>query len=598
VIRTWLGSFRVKLVAYFLLLSLVPMAAAFWGFTSVAQRSETRRVDARLQSGLRAARAAYDEELDAVARSASALARSRSFQRALAERDAAEVAAMLRGSATIRVEGARDFRVGRVPALAGERRVIVLGPDGPLGTVIGAVPLDQSLLLRLRARSGLEESDDVVVVRNGRIVAGPGFLSGRVDAPAGRTTTLAIAGDRYRALLGEGLHEEPGTALAVLSPQSVIDAANDRARQRLLLGLLALLLLIGLVAYVEGRNIVRAVGQLVEAANAIARGRLDERVPVRGHDELARLGVAFNAMADQLQARLEDLDDERRRLRDAISRFADALAATHDPDQLLRVIVETAVEATGASGGILVGSSGAIAEVGGRSGRERLELPLTSGNVSFGTLLLFGDQFGEEERLTAASLATHSVVALDNARLHRIVERQAFVDELTGLDNRRRCEEMLAVELSRAARFGDPLTIALADLDDFKRVNDEHGHTVGDTVLREFADVVRAAVRDVDIAGRWGGEEFLLVLPETDPNGGRLLAERIRKLVESRPLVTPEGVPLSVTVSFGIAAYEHDGVTAETLVEAADRALYEAKRTGKNRVATARRTAGPTPSRP
>jgi diguanylate cyclase (GGDEF)-like protein len=598
VIRTWLGSFRVKLVAYFVLLSLVPMAAAFWGFTSVAQRSETRRVDARLQSGLRAAHAAYEEELDSVGRSANALARSGRFQEALAERDAAELAAMLRGSAKIRVEAARDFRVGRVPALAGERRVIVLGPDGPLGTVIGAVPLDQSLLLRLRARSGLEEVDDVVVVRNGRIVAGPGFLSGRVDAPAGRTTTIAIAGDRYRALLGEGLPEEAGTALAVLSPQSVIDAANDRARQRLLLGLLALLLLIGLVAYVEGRNIVRTVGQLVEAANAIARGRLEERVPVRGHDELARLGVAFNAMADQLQARLEDLDDERRRLRDAISRFADALAATHDPDQLLRVIVETAVEATGASGGILVGASGAIAEVGGRSGRERLELPLTSGSVSFGTLLLFGDQFGEEERLTAASLATHSVVALDNARLHRIVERQAFVDELTGLDNRRRSEEMLAIELSRAARFGDPLTIALADLDDFKRVNDEHGHPVGDTVLREFADILRASVRDVDIAGRWGGEEFLLVLPETDADGGRLLAERIRKLVEGRPLVTSEGVPLSVTVSFGIAAYEHDGMTAEMLVEAADRALYEAKRTGKNRVATARRAAGPTPSRP
>jgi diguanylate cyclase (GGDEF)-like protein len=597
-IRSHLGSFRVKLVAYFLLLSLVPMAAAFWGFSSVANRSETRRVDARLQSGLRAALAAYDEELEVVGRSAAALARDRSFQDALAERDSRQLAAILRQSPDLRVEADGDFRVGRVPALAAERRVLVIGPAGPLGSVIGSLPLDDELVAKLRARSGLEVDDRVVVVRNARISSPSELRGDSINVPQGRTATTTIADTRYRALAGESLPEKPGTTLAVLSPQAAIDAASDDARQRLVLGLLASLLLIGLVAYVEGRNIVRAVGKLVEAANAIARGRLDERVPVKGHDELARLGTAFNDMADQLQARLEDLDSERRRLRDAISRFGNALGATHDHDQLLPVIVETAVEATGASGGVLVGASGAVAEVGSRSGRERLELPLSSGQVSFGTLLLYGDGFGEEERVTAASLASHASVALDNARLHRIVERQAFVDELTGLANRRRCEEMLAVEMSRAARFGGPLTIATADLDDFKAVNDDHGHAVGDAVLREFAEVLRSSVRDVDVAGRWGGEEFLLVLPGTDAAGGRRLAERVRKLVEGRALVTPEGRPLGVTVSFGLATYEEDGTTAEALLAAADAALYEAKRTGKNRVASARQPAGPAPSRP
>jgi hypothetical protein len=97
------------------------------------------------------------------------------------------------------------------------------------------------------------------------------------------------------------------------------------------------------------------------------------------------------------------------------------------------------------------------------------------------------------------------VIALDNAKLHRIVERQALVDGLTGLANRRQAEDALASEVSRAGRFGGPLAVVLADLDDFKAVNDAHGHPVGDTVLREFAAVLARSVRDVDIAARWAG---------------------------------------------------------------------------------------------
>jgi diguanylate cyclase (GGDEF)-like protein len=106
----------------------------------------------------------------------------------------------------------------------------------------------------------------------------------------------------------------------------------------------------------------------------------------------------------------------------------------------------------------------------------------------------------------AASLAAHAVVALDNARLHRIVERQALVDSLTGLANRRSLEETLRSELARAARFNDQVCLVLADLDDFKQVNDKHGHPVGDQVLKEFASALRATVRESDVAGRWGGE--------------------------------------------------------------------------------------------
>ena len=186
--------------------------------------------------------------------------------------------------------------------------------------------------------------------------------------------------------------------------------------------------------------------------------------------------------------------------------------------------------------------------------------------------------------MTAASLAAQAVVALDNARLHRIVERQARVDGLTGLANRRQCEDQLASELARVERFGGPLAVVLADLDNFKAVNDRFGHATGDVVLREFARTLDEGIRDVDLAGRWGGEEFLLILPGTDLSGAALVAERIRAARAERVVLSAEGDPIRVTASFGVAAFP-EVQSVEGLLAAADGALYQAKGAGKNRVA-------------
>jgi diguanylate cyclase (GGDEF)-like protein len=583
--RVATDSFKLKLVGYFVLLSLLPAAAAFWGFSSVAKESEVRRVDARLQSGLRAAVEAYSEDLEATAHQAFALAEDPRFQAALARRDAAAVERLLRYP-NVRVETA-DFVVGPRPRLAAERAVSVAGPEGPLGHVVAAVPFDAELLRRVTRRSGLSDGEQFVVVDRGQVVAGAGWSEARLDVPADRPTTVEVGDTRYRVLVAATIGERPGATLGVVAAHDAIDATTAQIQGRLLMGLLLTLLVIAFVAYFEGRSIIRTVSNIGRAANAIARGKLDERVPVRGRDELARLGNAFNQMADQLQQRLEELESERHRLREAVSSFGDALAATHDTEQLLRAIVETAVEATGAAGGMLIGADGEVVEVGSPgSGSDQLELPLRAGHETFGTLFLFGRSFDEEARLTAVSLAGQSVVALDNAKLHRIVERQALVDGLTGLANRRQCEEALRTEVSRSRRFGGPLSIVVGDLDDFKSVNDEHGHPVGDTVLREFARILERSVRDVDVAGRWGGEEFLLVLPGTDGEGAVRLAQRIRDYLEGRTLSTPEGVPVRITASFGVAEHRQH-LEPEELVAAADSALYEAKRAGKNRVSLA-----------
>jgi diguanylate cyclase (GGDEF)-like protein len=580
------GSFKVKLVAYFMLLSLLPLAAAFWGFSTVAAKSETRRVDAGLQAGLRAALATFQDELVEADNAAAALARNPAFQRALVDRDRDQLLRLLRGRPRLSVEAADGFRVGRRDPTSARREVAVVGPVGGRVVIVASIPLDQELVDRLQARSGLDRDEHVLLIEDRRIVAGPPGIRGPFTVSPGKTHATTIAGTRYRALVGGTLSEQPAATIAVISPQTRIDAANHAAMQRLLIGLAASLLLVACVAYIEGRAIVGTIRRLVDAAHGIARGNLRERVPVHGRDEFALLGRTFNEMAAQLQNRLDELQAERGRLRDVITRFGEALGATHDTDQLMKLVVETAVEATRAFGGAVVGTGGELVLIGLADGADRIEVPLQAADVSFGRLILYGDQFEDEDRMTAVSLASHAVVALDNARLHRIVERQALIDGLTGLANRRQAEETLAAELARLERFGGTLAVVVTDLDWFKDVNDRHGHPAGDAVLREFATLLEESLRDVDVAARWGGEEFILILPGTDLAGGARVAERIRAALIGRIVLSPLGTPIPITASFGVASTP-PATTAAELFAAADAALYEAKRNGKNRVETA-----------
>lgn len=164
-------------------------------------------------------------------------------------------------------------------------------------------------------------------------------------------------------------------------------------------------------------------------------------------------------------------------------------------------------------------------------------------------------------------------------QLEAQLQHLAITDELTSLANRRRGTEALQLEIVRAGRTGNPFSLILLDIDDFKNVNDRFGHDVGDKVLRRVADLLRSRLRKTDIAARWGGEEFALILPETDREGGRRFADEI--LERMRDIDTPDGRGLSA--SFGVVEYRGDESASE-LVKRADRLMYQAKSDGRARV--------------
>lgn len=199
-----------------------------------------------------------------------------------------------------------------------------------------------------------------------------------------------------------------------------------------------------------------------------------------------------------------------------------------------------------------------------------------------GSLSIFGGPGGlaERTRILARHIAAELSLVARSLVLVEQMRRMAETDPLTGLANRRRCVERLEHELARSQRSGSALCLMICDVDHFKAVNDTHGHNAGDDVLRAVARELEARVRTVDLVGRWGGEEFVLVLPDAPLEGGRLVAERLRRAVEA---LTFEGPVEGITISAGVVECDPK-LPIDTLVQRADECLYGAKDGGRNRV--------------
>ncbi len=219
--------------------------------------------------------------------------------------------------------------------------------------------------------------------------------------------------------------------------------------------------------------------------------------------------------------------------------------------------------------------------------RAVVALPLSSADRTLGVLLLYSPTpgaFAERQTNYFTAVAKQLAIALENAQLFIKTRELSYRDALTSLFNRRYFEEALDREVRRAIRYNLPVALLMADIDYFKIYNDAHGHHQGDHVLKEVTARLTENTRQVDIVARFGGEEFVVILPMTTKTHARLVAEKLRRSVEETKIPGEEVLPGgNVTISLGLAAYPEDASDPTALIQAADTALYAAKRKGRNR---------------
>ena len=457
------------------------------------------------------------------------------------------------------------------------------------------------------------------VDRGNTVLASTSKAAADVEFPQESGEDVTIAQQDYRTT--QFAAEEPDGSTVIVRLFTTVPERGE-AWTYVVIGLtLGFLALAFLFAVIVSRTLSAEVQRLLHAAQRLGRGDFSVTVPAEGNDEFAALGKEFNSMALQLEARVEELRKERGRLQEAIRRVGESFARGLDRVGVLEIVVQTAVDGVGASCGratmrrradapmeevtrtgepeayhrALHAAEAAVMDAGEVTeiqlgGASAMAAPLSATEAGDRVLAIVSvaradRPFASAERELFAYLTSQAAVSVENVDLHETVQRQAVTDELTGLFNHRRFQEVMAAEVERARRYDAEMGLIMLDIDNFKRVNDTYGHMQGDMVLREVARVLRQSAREIDEPARYGGEEMAVALPQTDLDGAYRFAERVRQRIEALelPLLDGDGV-LKVTASFGAASLASAAQSdKEGLVAAADAALYRAKRSGKNR---------------
>jgi len=225
--------------------------------------------------------------------------------------------------------------------------------------------------------------------------------------------------------------------------------------------------------------------------------------------------------------------------------------------------------------------------------RSILAAPLVCQQQTLGVIELIsraGDpSFTQAQLELLLPFADFAAVALANARNHEQVQQLTVMDECTGLYNSRHLHQALEQEISRHRRHGSPVSLIFFDLDHFKQVNDTHGHQIGTRLLAEVGKLLKDSLRELDVAVRYGGDEFVILLPETSRNGGRVVAHRIWRAIREHAFLAGDGLDLRLSASVGCASCPENARDGFTLILAADTAMYKAKEWGRDQVAVAHR---------
>lgn len=356
--------------------------------------------------------------------------------------------------------------------------------------------------------------------------------------------------------------------------ESAVSASRLQAYQMSVPFLLIIVLLTGLMVK---RTIVRPISRVTTAMTNVSRGDLSMTVPVLGRDEISVMARSFNRMSLELKTTYEGLAEERDKLTTLILSAHDGMVVT---DRNGKIVL-----ANPSAAEILKKSSKAIfsdgfihlfddPEVMRRAIDEENYIEIKHQDR---VLQILASTILNQEQKTIGSAALIRDVTAEKS-MQAELQHLATSDGLTGLFNRRYLDKTLTSELNRCQRYGHEMSIIMFDVDHFKRFNDEHGHEQGDRVLQNISATVKGLIRSLDIPCRYGGEEFLIILPETGNEFVEEIAERLRKAVEQADV---DG--LQVTISIGVASYPSCMVgNPKQFIEAADKAMYEAKNAGRN----------------
>jgi diguanylate cyclase (GGDEF)-like protein len=219
--------------------------------------------------------------------------------------------------------------------------------------------------------------------------------------------------------------------------------------------------------------------------------------------------------------------------------------------------------------------------------KSTIATPLVIGDRILGSMLIFrydpSQNFSKNDQHLVNIFAQHASIAIENATLFQKVQEMARQDEVTGLLNRRALNEIGEYELARSLRLNRPIAVAMVDLDNYKEINDKHNHLIGDKVLKEISRIFRENVRNIDIVGRYGGDECVIIMPETDLENAYIATERIRSVLEEHAIEV-EGLEFHITACFGISAYMDKPPSLEKMIDEADTAMYAAKEAGRNAI--------------
>lgn len=435
------------------------------------------------------------------------------------------------------------------------------------------------------------------------------------------------------------LDGRPIGALAVAEPSSRVEANIARMKSQIVLVAAAGVLFSLLLAALTYRDTLKPVRAIRSAMDETASGNLDVALDIRTKDEFENIGQGFNLMVGSIKTREDRLE--------SFNQLSKVLLQYNDPGVLLDRALSKMAELTGSQIGVIYiydDETGLLKpEVlcgiskSGLSGTEKGEgladrcfseqrtlalldlrdasgpvidagilkfnpaglvwLCLTYNEKPMGVLLLGSVAPYEKEMLKHMEhLVNQMAIALDNAMVHKEIEKLSMTDPLTGVSNRRRFGELLREQLKSAARYKYEAGLLMMDVDNFKYINDTYGHQQGDLVLSEIGRLLKENTRSSDVLARYGGEEFVCLAAHTGREGLLALAEKLRMAVESHRF--PGMRDWQVTISVGAALFPSEGVRCEEgLVKAADENLYFAKKNGKNQVAFERHAEGTGPAR-